>query len=107
MKYIKEYEMFDFRQTLPLTTANYLTNYYSCDECDALWKEYNEKMCDRCKYCDSEEIEELPENEWYEIAKTRLEPDEFKKLNDNRNKEADTLVDLVNLKNRNKKRYDN
>lgn len=107
MKYIKKYKMFDFRQTLPITTVNYLINYYSCDECDAIWKEYNKKMCDKCKYCDSEEIEELPENEWYEIAKIRLNPDEFKKLNNVRNKEADSLVDLVNLKNRNKKRYDN
>lgn len=104
MKYIKNYEAFDFK-TLPLTTANYLTNYYSCDECDAIWKEFNKKLCDKCRYCGSEEIEELPENEWYEIAKTRLKPDEIKELDNIRSKEADTLIDLVNLKK--KKRYDN
>jgi hypothetical protein len=69
MKHLKKFETFDFSQTVPVTTKNFLTNYYSCDECDNLWKEFN-KESKSCK-CGSTEIEELPEDEWCEIAEVR------------------------------------
>lgn len=94
MKHIKKFETFDFSQTIPVTTKNFLTNYYSCDECNALWREYN-KQSDRCKFCTSDEIEELPEDEWFEIAKTRLEPDEIEDLEDSRKESESEIVDLL------------
>jgi hypothetical protein len=106
MKYIKKYESFGYNQSIPFTTANFLINYYSCDECDGVWKEYNKSLCDKCKYCGSEEIEELPEDEWYKIAKTRLSKEEFDKLNNDRIKEADRIINLTNLK-KNKSKYVN
>ncbi len=72
MKHIKKFETFDFSQTIPVTTKNFLTNYYSCDECNGLWKELN-KESHQCKLCGSNEIEELEEDEWYEISKSRGE----------------------------------
>lgn len=69
MKHLKKFEIFDFTQTIPVTTKEFLNNYYSCDECDYLWKESN-KESKSCK-CGSTEIEELPKDEWYEIAKAR------------------------------------
>lgn len=93
MKHIKRFEGFDFSQTIPATTKNFLTNYYSCDECDGIWKEYN-KQSDKCKFCDSDEIEELPEDEWYEISKLR-NPDESDILNKEKDSESGEFVDLL------------
>jgi RNA polymerase subunit RPABC4/transcription elongation factor Spt4 len=100
MKYIKNFEGFDFGQTLPATSVNVLTNYYSCDECDALWKEFNNKS-ETCKYCGSDEVEDIHESEWYELVKSRLDEDEVEDLENQRKKESETLVDLLSLKNKN------
>ena len=90
MKHLRKFETFDFSQTIPVTTKNSLTNYYSCDECDNLWKEFN-KESKSCK-CGSTEIEELPEDEWYELSEVRGINKEDEKMKD---KEA---VSLLNLK---------
>lgn len=103
MKHIKRFEGFDFSQTIPVTTKNFLTNYYSCDECDGIWKEYN-KQSDKCKFCNSNEIEELPEDEWYEIVKTRLEPDEIEDLEYNRKVDNENFIDLLNTSESNLKK---
>jgi len=97
MKHIKKYETFDFDQTIPVTSKNFLTNFYSCDECDALWKEFN-NTSDSCKFCGSDEVEELQEDEWYEISKNRLDTDEIKDLESEKNKESEDLVDLFSIK---------
>lgn len=100
MKHIKKFETFDFNQSIPVTTKNFLTNFYSCDECNALWKEFN-NTTDKCKFCDSDEIEELQEDEWYEIAKTRLDKDEIEDLESEKSIESEQNVDLDNLKKNN------
>ena len=98
MKHLKKFEELDFSQTLPVTTKNFLTNYYSCDECDSLWKEFNNES-KTCKSCGSDEIEDLPEEEWYEIAKERMSPKELKEIENSRNEEESSVVDLLNTKN--------
>lgn len=80
MIYIKKYENFDFSQTLPVTSENNLTNFYSCDECNAIWRVYNSPLLTKCKYCNSSEIEELSKEEWLELSKERLDSDEYKNL---------------------------
>lgn len=100
MKHIRRFEGFDFSQTLPVTTQNVLTNFYSCDDCDALWREVNETS-KSCKYCGSDEIEHLDEDEWYEIVKTRLDEDEIEDLESQRRKESETFIDILSLKNKN------
>lgn len=97
MKHLKKFEDLDFSQTLPITTKNFLTNYYSCDECDSLWKEFN-KESKACKSCGSDEIEDLPEDEWYEIAKSRMTPQEFVDFSKSKSEDESTGVDLLNLK---------
>ncbi len=97
MKHIRKFETFDFNQTIPVTSKNVLTNYYSCDECDSLWKELNES-CDKCKFCDSGEIEDLSEDEYYYLQKSRLDEGEEEDIESERSKESDELVDLYNLK---------
>jgi len=91
MKHLKKFETFDFSQTIPVTTKNFLTNYYSCDECDGLWREIN-KECNVCKFCESNEIEELPEDEWYEIYKLRGD------MRENDRKEDQEAISLFDLK---------
>lgn len=76
MKYIKKFEELNFSQTLPIANKADLTNYYSCDDCDALWKEFN-NTSQSCKFCKSDKIEELSNDEWLEIAKSRLDKDEI------------------------------
>lgn len=100
MRHIKKFEGFDFNQTLPVTTQNVLTNFYSCDDCDALWREFNETS-EKCKYCGSNEVEDLDEDEWYEIVKSRLDEDEIEELESNRRKESETFIDILSLKNKN------
>ncbi len=78
MKHIKKFETFDFTQTLPVTTKNFLTNFYSCDDCDEVWKEFN-KVSNKCKFCQSEQIEDLSEDEFYEIQKTKIEDNQTSK----------------------------
>ena len=93
MRYIKKFEELDFSQTIPVTTKNFLTNYYHCDACNALWKEFN-KTTERCKFCNSDEVEDLPENEWYEVVKSRLDEDEINDLDEERLKEEEYFIDL-------------
>lgn len=69
MKRLKKFESFNLNQSDYLQNSNYCN--YSCDECDNIWK--SEEECDCCKYCGSNEIEELHEEEWNELNKIRLE----------------------------------
>jgi hypothetical protein len=93
MRWIKKFEAFDFRQTLPTTSKSYLTQYYSCDECDALWKSFNQNF-ENCKFCKSTSIEELNRDEWYESACDRLDDEE---IDDLLKEKEDEEVDFVNL----------
>ncbi len=97
MKHIKKFEELDFTQTIPITTTNFLTNYYSCDECDNIWYEVN-KECNVCNSCESTEIEDLPEDEWYELAKIRMNPVDYSKLLKERDINSKTAVDLLSPK---------
>jgi hypothetical protein len=97
MKWIKKFETFDFSQTLPVVAKTDITNYYHCDNCNALWKELNNEV-DNCKFCNSEEIEELSEEEWYETVGDRLDNDELEDLETEREKESSEFLDLYNLK---------
>ncbi len=100
MSIIKKYEAFATGHST-LTSVEDLNLFYSCDECNALWKSYN-KSYSRCKYCESKEIEELSADEWYGLVKSRLGPDEFADLASEREAERNTLVDVTKLK----RRYD-
>jgi hypothetical protein len=96
-KFVNEENVFDFSQTLPITTKNFLTNYYSCDECDGLWKVYN-KQETKCKFCDSEEIEEMSEGDWYEVVNQRMGDEDDSDIDDERKSEEEEVIDLLNLK---------
>jgi len=97
MKHIKKYEGFDFSQTLPIAPLDAVTEYYCCDECDTLWKEVNEAPAKRCKYCGSDEVEDLSRDEWYEAVKTRLDEDEIADLEAEKKKEEESFLDLTKL----------
>jgi hypothetical protein len=97
MKYIRKFETFDFSQTLPVASKADLTLYYHCDECNALWKQLNQES-DDCKFCQSDEVEELSKDEWYETVGDRLEEDDFQDLESERAKEEDDFIDLYKLK---------
>jgi hypothetical protein len=101
MNYIKTYEDFDFSQTIPTTSKNVLTNYYSCDECNALWKEFN-KNVEKCKFCNCSEIEDLSEDEYYDLQRSRLDEDEIEDMESERSKESEEFIDLINLDLQNK-----
>jgi hypothetical protein len=97
MKWIKTFETFDFNQTLPVVSKADLTNYYHCDDCDALWRVLNQEA-NSCKFCNSESIEELSKDEWYETVGNRLDEDEFEDLESEREKEEEDFLDLYKLK---------
>lgn len=95
MKYIKTFETFDFSQTLPIASKADLSLYFHCDECNALWKSLEDN--DTCKFCKSDEVEELSKDEWYEAVGDRLEEDEKEELFTSRDKEEDEFLDLYNI----------
>jgi hypothetical protein len=97
MKFIKRFETFDFSQTLPITSKNELTFFYSCDDCNALYKSFNE-YDDKCKYCKSTGLEELSEDEWYSTACDRLDEDEIDDLMNQKSSDSESYIDLTNLK---------
>jgi hypothetical protein len=68
MKNIKKFENFEFSEIKPEEISE-STCYYSCDECDNIWKSDVESDC--CKFCDSDEVEELHEEEWNELSKNQ------------------------------------
>lgn len=99
MKKIKNFESFDFNQTIPTTSKDNLTLFYSCDECNALWKNFNEQS-DNCKFCESSEIEEIDPDEYYELVKLRLDEDEIEDLEKEKESDSNTFVDLTKLNSR-------
>jgi hypothetical protein len=96
MKWIKTFETFDFSQTIPVASKSALTNFYHCDGCDALWKELNKEV-DNCKFCHSDTIEELSEDEWYNTVGDRLDEDELEDLESERKSEEEDFIDLYKL----------
>jgi hypothetical protein len=101
MRYVKKFETFDFSKTIPATSKEDLTSFYSCEECNALWKSFNES-CDECRFCESSEIEELDTEEYYELVKLRLDDEEAEDLESERREDSENLVDLYKLKNNRK-----
>jgi hypothetical protein len=99
MNRIKTFETFDFSQTLPMVSKSDLTLFYHCDECNALWKEFNKEV-ENCKFCKSEDIEELSEDEWYESIGDRLDEDEFEEMKSEREDDSGSFIDLTNLSNK-------
>jgi hypothetical protein len=99
MKWIKTFETFDFSQTLPVASKADLTFYYHCDGCNALWKEMGD--INNCKFCDSDKIEELSKDEWYETIGDRLDEDEFDNFESERLKDEEDFIDLYKIKRNN------
>ena len=97
MRYIKTYETFDFSQTLPVVSKADLTLYYHCDDCNALFRQLNQES-EVCRFCNSDEIEELSKDEWYEAVGDRLDDDEIEDLSSEREKDEDTFIDLYKIK---------
>jgi len=97
MKNMKNFESF----TLPIASIEDLSSFYSCDECNAIWKEFNYNASS-CKFCDSLEIEELSIDEYYELIKDGLDDqDEIEYLDEERLKHKQQFISLTNLKNNN------
>lgn len=99
MKLIKTFDSFDFNQTIPTTSKDQLTMFYSCDDCDSLWKSFN-KEYDSCKFCESSDIEEISPNEYYELSKIKLDEDGVRDLERERENDSNTFVDLTKLSSR-------
>ncbi len=105
MRLVKTFEEFDFSRTLPAVSVENLTFFYNCDDCNALWKNFNEQS-KNCKYCSSDNISKLEADEWYDQVKLRLDEDEIEELELQREEDATNLVDLLTLR-KNPNRYVN
>lgn len=81
---------------MPVTSKNYLNNYYNCPDCNALYKLFNERT-ERCKYCGSDKIKLISEDQYYNEVVKKLEPDEIENSKKEREKESDMKMDLMNL----------
>jgi len=65
-----------------VTTLDSISNYYKCNDCNALWREIN-KSVDYCKFCGSSNIEKLSTDEWLKELKPRLDDDEYEEMEQN------------------------
>mgnify|MGYP000951915410 FL=1 len=104
MRLVKKFEEFDFSRTIPAISVENLTFFYNCDDCNALWKNFNEQS-KKCKYCSSDKSK-LEADEWYDQVKLRLDEDEIEELELQREEDATNLVDLLTLR-KNPNRYVN
>lgn len=105
MRLVKTFEEFDFSRTLPAVSVENLTFFYNCDDCNALWKNFNEQS-KNCKYCSSDNISKLEADDWYDQVKLRLDEDEIEELELQREEDVTNLVDLLTLR-KNPNRYVN
>ena len=105
MRFIKKFEELDFSQTVPMASRSVLTMYYSCDDCDDTWKEFN-KQCNECPNCKSKNIEELSKEEWYEVVKSRSDDKEIYDIEDEM-EEDEEFVDLEDLGENDEDKYVN
>ncbi len=96
MKRLKTFETFDFSQTLPVASKSDLTNYYHCDDCDGLWKEFN-RQSRICKSCNSTSIEELSSDEWYQTKGINLDDNDLEDLNSEKKSDSENFVNLYDI----------
>jgi hypothetical protein len=101
MSYIKSFEGFAGKP-LPTTSVDFLLDYKLCRNCNALYYAYNKKNTNKCKYCESSNIDIISEYEFYKILKSRVSPEEYNEIEQDRRMSKDKLVDLsVNTKDNN------
>ncbi len=105
MKNIKTFEEFDFNRTLPAVSVEDLTFFYNCNDCNVLWKNFNEQS-EKCKYCHSDNITNLDADDWYDQVKLRLDEDEVEEMQKQREEDSTNIVDLLSLR-KNPRRYVN
>lgn len=99
MRIIKNFENFDYSQSLPQASLTDLSLYYHCDSCDSLWKVFNQEI-ESCKFCSSREIEELSKEEWHETIADQMDGDEPDQLGDQSQTEEDDFMNLGSLSNK-------
>jgi hypothetical protein len=107
-KFINEDKSNYGNYNFPLTTINSLMNYYTCSNCNAMYKEFNEPVKDKCRYCDEETITSIDSDDWYDelINRGSIDDDEIdivRKEQENEYKPI-SLVELGKLKDRADKR---
>lgn len=81
----------------PFATKSSLSQYYSCGDCNALWQEVNKEFNYECKFCDSENIKNVEEDEYFDMVKGRLEPDEVADLESEQDSEE--VYHMANIQN--------
>lgn len=96
MNHLKKFEELDFSQTLPYTSPSNLINYYECKECNDLFKLLN-KQVNKCRYCNSKNIELVNRDEWYKKVDDRLDEDEREINQKIKSEEEDDFIDITRL----------
>ena len=94
---IKKFENFNSKTFNTLSTISELTNYYLCDDCNAMWRsELNATLENRCRFCGKYNINNIDSDDWFDEVALRLDSDELP-LNEEDREKSRTLVDLVSL----------
>jgi hypothetical protein len=93
MKWIKTFEAWA-GQPLLTTSLDVELEYKNCKDCNALYQVYKPKSIN-CRFCDSRNLLNLTEDEYYNEMQNRLDPDEFEDALKERDKVRNTFVDLT------------
>ena len=64
----------------PWATKSSLSQFYNCLDCNALWQEVNKDFNYECKFCKSENIDNMNEDDYHNEVRTRLDKDEIEDM---------------------------
>ncbi len=97
MKNLKNFKTFEAEQigTFLATSKEDLTNYYKCNQCNALFKSFNSQS-DTCPYCNSNDIVQISDFEYMTSVKDK-DGSEYEKEMKDKSKRGSQHVDLVSL----------
>jgi hypothetical protein len=95
MKHLKSYNLFE-SITLPTTSKDDLTNYYTCYKCKSIFNTFN-KEANICPYCGQNDPVSISDFEYMAIAKNTLSPEEYKKEMNSKKKRESEYVDLIEV----------
>jgi len=77
-----------------IATLNSITDYYYCNECNAMWRVLNQPKMEKCPYCKSKNIITIDSDDWFDKILDRSDDDEIIEIEKDRERSY-SLIDLI------------
>lgn len=99
LKKFKEFvneDMWDQNGYFPMTSKSALALYYFCENCKNPILSINKKL-NNCLLCDSNNITEIDEQDFYSILKTKVSPKGWNEILRKKEESEFDMIDLTKL----------